>query len=99
MMSVIAEIAIFPMDKGGSVSEWVAKAVSVIRASGLPHSFGPMGTCVEGEWEAVMRVVDQCYRTLEKDSDRLYMTLKIDARRGGDGRLSQKMASVEDRLA
>ncbi|AAS95696.1 MTH1187 family thiamine-binding protein [Nitratidesulfovibrio vulgaris] len=99
MMGVIAEIAIFPMDKGGSVSEWVAKAVSVIRASGLPHSFGPMGTCVEGEWEAVMRVVDRCYRTLEKDSDRLYMTLKIDARRGGDGRLSQKMASVEDRLA
>lgn len=98
-MNVIAELAIFPMDKGESVSPWVARAVAVIRKSGLPHVFGPMGTCIEGEWSAVMHVVDACFRAIEADSDRIYMTLKVDARRGEAGRLQGKMRSIEQRLA
>ena len=97
-MSVIAELAIFPMDKGTSVSPWVARVVQVIRASGLGHVMGPMGTCMEGPWQDVMNVVDACYRALEPDCDRIYMTLKVDARRGEAGRLDAKLDSVRQKL-
>ena len=38
-MSLIVELSVFPMDKGASVSAFVARAVSVIRESGLPHLY------------------------------------------------------------
>lgn len=98
-MDVVAEISIFPMDKGESVSRWVARAVAVIRKSGLPHNLGPMGTCIEGSWDDVMKVVDDCFRALAEDSDRVYLTLKVDARRGAKDRLTGKLTSVERRLS
>ena len=36
-MSVIIDFAIFPMDKGESLSPYVARAIKVINESGLPH--------------------------------------------------------------
>lgn len=98
-MSVIVELSIFPTDKGTSLSPYVARALEVIRASGLPHQLGPMGTCVEGEWDQVMSVVDRCYKALEPDCDRIYMTVKVDAKKGPGGRLQDKVGSVMDKLA
>ena len=51
----------FPLDKGESVSPYVARLVRVIRESGLPHKLGPMGTSIEGEWHQVMAVVTHCF--------------------------------------
>lgn len=98
-MSVIVELSLFPMDKGCSVSHFVARAVSLIRQSGLAHQLTPMGTCIEGEWDEVMAVVDACFKALAADSDRVYLTLKADWRRGRAGGLAGKTASVEARLA
>lgn len=97
-MSVILELAIFPMDKGMSVSPYVARALGVIRASGLPHTLGPMGTAIEGEWDEVMAVAGDCLAALQSDSDRVYMNMKLDWRRGKDGRLESKPASVLEKL-
>lgn len=98
-MSVIAELSLFPMDKGEGVSAFVARAVGLIRQSGLPHQLTPMGTCVEGEWDEVMAVVDACFKALCADSSRVYLTLKVDWRKGRSGGLAGKTASVERRLA
>lgn len=97
-MSVIVDLAIFPMDKGSSVSAYVSRAVEIIRECGLAYQFGPMGTAVEGEWDDVMDVVGRCFRALEKDSDRVYMTLKVDYKKGSGNRITTKVKSVEDRL-
>ncbi len=97
-MSVIAELSIFPLDKGSSVSAYVARAVGIIKASGLPHVFGPMGTCLEGEYDQVMAVVERCYRDMEADCDRIYVNVTLDCRKGADGRLAGKVRSVEDKL-
>ncbi|KUG28644.1 extracellular mutant [hydrocarbon metagenome] len=94
-MSVMAELSIFPMDKGDSVSPYVARAVDAIRASGLPHVFGPMATSIEGEtFEAVMAVVAACYKALEPDCGRIHVALRLDCRKGPMGRLTGKMQSV-----
>lgn len=97
-MSVIAELSIFPMDKGVSMSPYVARVVTVIKSSGLAYEFGPMGTTIEGEWDDVMQTVSACYKELELDCDRIYLTLKVDARKGRTGGLKGKTDSVKAKM-
>ncbi|BBD06753.1 MTH1187 family thiamine-binding protein [Desulfovibrio ferrophilus] len=97
-MSLILEMAIFPMDKGMSVSPYVARALKIIRDSGLEYRLGPMGTCIEGRWAEVMAVAEGCLKELQQDSDRIYLNMKVDWRRGGSGRLDAKPDSVLDKL-
>ena len=97
-MSVIAELSIFPMDKGVSMSPFVARVVTVIKQSGLSYVFGPMGTTIEGEWDEVMHTVSECYKELEQDCDRIYLTLKVDARKGRQNGLTSKTESVAAKL-
>ena len=98
-MSVIVELSLFPLDKGQSVSAYVAKAVAVIRQSGLSYVLTPMGTCIEGEWDEVQAVVGLCFRALAAESDRVYLTFKADWRRGRTGGLASKISAVESKLA
>jgi uncharacterized protein (TIGR00106 family) len=98
-VSVIVDFAIFPLDKGESVSPYVAKAVNLIHKSGLPYKLGPMGTSIEGEWDRVMNVVKDCFEEMKKDSDRVYMTIKLDYRKGGAGRLEGKIHSLQEKLS
>ncbi|WP_320170702.1 MTH1187 family thiamine-binding protein [Maridesulfovibrio sp.] len=97
-MSVLVELTMFPMDKGVSVSPYVARIVKIIRDSGLSCKLGPMGSCIEGDWEDVMLVVGDCYRELEKDCDRIYMMMKADCRKNAQDRLNGKIKSVEEKL-
>jgi uncharacterized protein (TIGR00106 family) len=97
-MSVIAELSLFPLGTQGSLSPYVAKAVGVIKDSGLPYLLGPMGTCIEGEWQEVMDVVTRCFDTLKADQDRVYLTLKVDWRAGRSSGLTSKTKSVESYL-
>ena len=97
-MSVLIDFSIFPLDKGASLSPYVARAVKIIRNSGLPHRFGPMGTSVEGEWDQVMGVLGECFEDLRKDCDRISMNIRFDYRKGPGGRIEGKMTSVKKRL-
>ncbi len=97
-MSLIVEFSIFPMDKGESVSPYVARAFKIIQDSGLPYELNPMGTCVEGEWSEVMSLVDRCFQALQKDCNRINLALKADYRKGPAGRLKSKVASVREKL-
>jgi uncharacterized protein (TIGR00106 family) len=97
-MSVIIEFSIFPMDKGESLSPYVARALKMIQNSGLPYEMNPMGTCVEGEWSEVMALVDQCFQELEKDCNRINLSLKADYRKGLSGRMKSKVKSVKEKL-
>ena len=92
---LLAEFSISPMDKGESVGRYVARALDIIDKSGLPYKLGPLGTCVEGEWNEVMAVIQKCYEELSKDCNRITCTIKCDWRRGRSGRLTAKVESVE----
>jgi uncharacterized protein YqgV (UPF0045/DUF77 family) len=45
-----------------------------------------------------MAVVTRCFEALKKESDRVYMTLKVDYRKGASGRLEGKVKSVESKM-
>jgi uncharacterized protein (TIGR00106 family) len=95
---LLAELSIWPMDKGESVGVYVARVLNIIDHSGLPYKLGPLGTCIEGEWPQVMAVVQQCYEELAKDCRRVACTLKMDWRKDASGRLESKVQSIEKKL-
>jgi uncharacterized protein (TIGR00106 family) len=98
-MNVLAELSIFPMDKGDSLAPYVARAVTIIRASGLAYQFGPMSTVIEGQWSEVMEVVGQCQAELARDCDRILVYLRMDCRKGRVNAMQSKVRSVEDTMA
>ena len=95
---LLAEFSIWPMDKGESVGEYVARCLDIVDRSGLPYKLGPLGTCIEGEWDDVMNVIKQCYQALEKDCNRITCTVKMDYRKNKSGMLTSKVESVEKKL-
>lgn len=95
---LLAELSIWPMDKGVSVSKYVARALDVIDKSGLAYKVGPLGTCIEGDYDDVMRVVKQCHEVLWADSDRVMCSIKMDWRRDASGRIEGKVRSAEEKL-
>ena len=95
---LLAEFSIWPMDKGESVSAYVARCLDIVDRSGLAYKLGPLGTCVEGEYDAVMGVIRQCFEALQADCHRITCTVKMDYRQGHSGRLEAKPAAVEKKL-
>ncbi|HEY1921408.1 MAG TPA: MTH1187 family thiamine-binding protein [Tepidisphaeraceae bacterium] len=95
---LLAEFSIWPMDKGESVSPYVARCLDIVDCSKLPYKLGPLGTCIEGEWPEVMAVIQKCYEELSKDCNRITCTVKMDWRKNHSGRLQSKVDSVEKKL-
>lgn len=95
---LLAELSIWPMDKGESVGAYVARCVEVIERSGLSYQLGPLGTTIEGERRQVMEVVHRCFEVLEPDCNRIAASLKMDWRRGRTGGIEQKLRSVREKM-
>jgi len=95
-MSVILEFAMFPTDKGESVSPQVSRIIKMIRESGVNYQLTPMGTVIETETMAeALAIVQKSYDVLEPDCDRIYSSLNFDIRKGKSDRMTQKINSVE----
>jgi uncharacterized protein (TIGR00106 family) len=98
-MSVMLEFAMFPTDKGESVSEYVGRIIKSIDESGVQYKLTPMGTIVEVDTlEEALSIVAKSYGQLEPDCARVYSSLKLDIRKGKSGRLQQKIESVEKKI-
>ena len=95
---LLVEISISPLDKGQSVSKYVARSLDIIDKSGLDYELHAMGTILEGEWDEVMAVVKKCFDAVRRDADRVTMSLKADWRKGRSGAVRGKTTSVERRL-
>ena len=85
-------------DQTGGVSEAVAEAVRVVRASGLPCETNAMFTNIEGEWDEVMAVVKQAVDAVAAASPRVSLVLKADIRAGFTGQLTAKVERLEQAL-
>ncbi|HZS11087.1 MAG TPA: MTH1187 family thiamine-binding protein [Nitrospirales bacterium] len=95
---VLLEFSMSPLGKGESVGKYVSRSLDIIDKSGVAYRLNPMGTVLEGEWDDVFRVVKRCYERMRKDCARISCTIKVDYRKGHQGRLWGKTASVEKRL-
>ena len=80
------------------MSAAVARAVRIVRASGMPNETNAMFTLVEGEWDEVMDVVKRATLAVAEVSPRVSLVLKADIRPGHQDQLHQKVSSLEKHL-
>ncbi len=96
--TMICEFTIVPLDKGESLSEYVAKIIDLVDKSGLDYCLTPMGTIVEGDWDEIMALIKECHHHMRRHSQRVSTSIKIDDREGAKKRIDGKIESVEKRL-
>ena len=99
-MSVLLEFAMFPTDKGESVSAYVSPIIAMIRDSGMDYQLTPMGTIIETEeLNEATELVNKAYAILDQAGcSRVYASLKLDIRKGQSDRLSAKVDSIRDKI-
>lgn len=97
-MGTLLEFSMSPLDKGPSLSQYVARSLEIIDRSGVPYRLNPMGTVLEGEWDEVFGVVKSCFDRMSEDCDRISVSIKVDYRKGKEGRINTKIESVEAQL-
>ncbi|HET7399201.1 MAG TPA: thiamine-binding protein [Intrasporangium sp.] len=85
-------------DETGSVSAAVARAVRVVRSSGLPHRTDPMFTTIEGGWDECMAVIKECCDVVGATAPRVSLVLKADIRPGFTGELEGKLERLEQAI-
>jgi uncharacterized protein (TIGR00106 family) len=95
---MLVSFALFPTDKGESVSKYVAKTIDIVDKSGLPYRTSAMSTAVEGSWDRIFKVIKKCRDTMVRESNRVYMVITIDDRKGAKNRLTGKVNRIEQRL-
>ena len=95
---VLMEFSLFPLDKGVSLSPYVARSLQIVEQSGLDYRLTAMGTIVEGEVGQVLDVMKQCLEAMAADCDRISCSAKLDYRTGDNRRLEAKVGSVEAKV-
>ncbi|MBO0829082.1 MAG: MTH1187 family thiamine-binding protein [Streptosporangiales bacterium] len=96
---MIVAFSISPSGVGASVSEPVAEAVKVVRASGLPNHTDAMFTTVEGEWDEVMDVIHRAVDAVAAHAPRVGLVLKADMRTDRQDTAAAKVARLEQHIA
>lgn len=98
-MSAIMNFAIFPIDKGDHIGDYVSKVIQFIKDSGLSYQFGPMGTTIEADTvPELLKVVEKAYEIMDPISDRIYCVMNMDYNKNKVDLINSKRASVEKRI-
>ncbi len=98
-MSVLLEYAMFPTDRGESVSSYVSKIIDMVRQSGYPYKLTAMGTIVETDTvKEALDIINKSYIVLEPYANRVYASIKMDIRKSQNDRLKLKIKSIENKI-
>lgn len=95
---MLVEFSVVPIGTGVSVSPQIARVLKIVTDSGVNYKANPMGTVLEGDWDAVMAVVRKCHEVVMKDAERVLTRISIDDRKGKEARIETKLESVEQKL-
>lgn len=91
--------AIFPIDKGDHIGEYVSKVVEHIKGTGLNFEFTPMGTIIEASTvPELLKVVERAYEIMDPISDRIYCVMNMDYNKNKTNLIKSKRKSVEKRV-
>jgi uncharacterized protein (TIGR00106 family) len=95
---MLVDLTIIPLRGGRHISDEVAEVIKLIDASGLPYQLTPAGTCIEGDWEIVMPLIQRCHDVVRSMSSHVVTLIKIEDESGKDNKLATNIQSVEHRL-
>ena len=95
---MLAQFSIAPLDRGESLSKYVAEIIDLIDNSGLEYRLGAMSTTVEGDVDEVFELIKACHLRMRLFSRRVSTHITIDDREGATDALTGKPHSVEEKL-
>jgi uncharacterized protein (TIGR00106 family) len=91
---------VVPLGVGTSLSDYIAACARVLAESGLSHEMHAYGTNIEGDWDEVFAAVRKCHEAVHAmGAPRIFTTLKVGTEVGRTQKLSDKVASVQEKLA
>ena len=95
---MMVEFSVVPVSGDEHVAKYVAEAIRVIDESGLAYRVTPMGTIVQGDWEAVMAAVKAAHERVMSMTDRVVTKIYIDETKEGEKSFDDKIQAVEEVL-
>jgi uncharacterized protein (TIGR00106 family) len=99
-MSVIAEIALFPVGtSSASISQMLADSVKIIDKWGLKYEVTSTGTNVEGDLDTIFSAVKEMEQVpFNEGADRVVLLVRLDDRRDKNITLDYEEESLKKKL-
>ena len=93
---ILAQLSVYPVGDGISLSRFVKKGVRIIEESGYTFQIGGLSTAIEvPELQDLFDLVARIRQAqLDEGAQRLIIEIKVDDRRDKDARLAGKIDSV-----
>ena len=96
MSAMHVSLQILPRVPDDQLYSTVDKVIELIKASGLPHIVGPMGTTIEGEMDELFELVKEAHRIcLSVGASRVGAVIKTDLKPEGVT-LDEKIGKYRD---
>lgn len=93
---MIAQLSVYPVGEGTSLSRFVKKGIGVIKLSGYRHEIGAMGTTIETpDLNSLFELVKQVYSAhVAEGARRIIIDLKVDDRHDKKASIQSKKTAV-----
>lgn len=94
---ILAQLSVFPIGEGTSLSRFVKAGIKVIKDSGYIYEIGGMSTAIEvPDLDALFSLVKKVHQAhLDEGGRRISIDLKVDDRRDKDATIGGKRNAVK----
>ena len=93
---MIAQLSVYPLGEGTSVSRFVKKGIAVIKNSGYTYEIGGMSTTIETSGlDDLFELIKKIHAAqADEGAQRIIIDLKVDDRRDKNATINSKRESV-----
>lgn len=95
---MLFEMTLVPVGSDAHVSDEIASAIKIVEAAGLPFQLTPSATCIEGDWDEVMPIIQRCHQNLRRHAPHVVTLIKVEDEEDADNMLEKNVASVEEKV-
>ncbi|MFO7965890.1 MAG: MTH1187 family thiamine-binding protein [Desulfobacterales bacterium] len=95
---MLFELSIIPVGGDSHISIELAEVMKIVDGSGLPYQLTPSGTSIEGEWDDVLPLIQQCHKAVRERSSHVITTIKIEDEEGQQDKLTMNVRSIEEKV-
>jgi uncharacterized protein (TIGR00106 family) len=94
---VLAQLSVYPIGEGTSLSRFVKEGIKVIKESGYTYEIGGMSTAIEvPDLDVLFRLVKKIHQAhVDAGGQRIVIDLKVDDRRDKNATIGSKRNAVK----
>jgi len=94
---ILAQLSVYPIGEGTSLSRFVKKGIKVIKESGYHYEIGGMSTAIEvPDLDALFLLVKKVHQAqIDEGGQRIIIDLKVDDRRDKNASIRSKRDAVK----